>query len=150
MNSLISDLYSLFIHGSNTVSDLVNSLHPKKLTNLVNIKRNRSIFEYEPIRVFHSFLFDPAWLCHDQEVERFNNQSVCNFDEFINFKFINEVDFKPQNFFPGAFTYHLHLSDFSRNTLLGFNLFKNVYLIRNESYFEYFENYYSLILELDE
>lgn len=121
---------------------MVSLLHPKKLSKLVESSRKISIFDYNGLKVFHSFLFDPAWLCHDAAGGRVNNESVCEFEEFTEARFMSESEFKPQRFFPGAFTYHLHLSDFSRFTLRGLNIFKDVYAVSNFSYFKYFENYY--------
>ena len=59
---------------------------------------------------------------------RLTPASVCFFDEFSQTYFINETEFSPDKFFPGSFTYHIHLGHFN--------------LLNEHSYFQYFENYF--------
>jgi hypothetical protein len=59
--------------------------------------------------VILSYLFDPAWLCLDKQVTRPRKEFVCDFDEFTNsYLSQNQLQFRPDLLFPGAFTYHLH------------------------------------------
>jgi hypothetical protein len=86
--------------------------------------------------MIHTSVFDPAWLCYDGITPRFGDEYLCNFDEFSNKEFVSESQFKPENFFPGAFTYHIHLR----------NAFSD---IKKNSYLKLFENHYRTILKLD-
>jgi hypothetical protein len=40
------------------------------------------IYNYGDFEVYSSILFDPAWLCNDLALPRYNNKSVCIFAEF--------------------------------------------------------------------
>lgn len=136
------DLYDLFIRESTTIDQLINKLHPIRLTKLVvNNRNNVSIFDLGQLNsllfvAMHSGLFDPAWLCNDKKVPRASERDVCVFKEFTSSKLMNEEEFKAEMFFAGAFTYHFHLS--TRSNLE----------INNQSYFKYFENYFNRVFKL--
>ena len=80
----------------------------------------------------HSYFFDGSWLCNDGFSSRCSNNSICQFKEFYEFKFEDYSTFKPENFFPGAYTYHVHMKGNE---------------VSNDSYFNYFERYYKSYLD---
>jgi hypothetical protein len=75
------------------------------IDSLFKDKFNNPAFE-----VYNSALFDPAWLCHDGLMGRLHPKSICSFRDMYDFK-IESSEFNFTDFFPGAFTYHLHLGD---------------------------------------
>jgi len=124
------------ISGSNYLQGTLAAFHPfYRISPLIKNLNFGSIFNYKPFLIIHSYFFDPAWLCNDEKISRFNSKSVCKFDEFTDKMFINENEFKINDFFQGAFGYHLHYS----------NLFHN---FNNKSYFFYFENYFKNVLNM--
>ena len=130
-DSSISQVYNRIISSNKNINSLINSFHPLSLSNTVRNLNKNSIYDYGPLRTFHSYLFDPAWTCFDGVTKRLKPEFVCGFDEFNNKKMLDEVNFNPK-IHPsggGSFTYHLHLINCGSN-------------VRNDSYFKYFENYY--------
>lgn len=136
-SSDINQIYDLAFINKNTVGSLTYILHPILLTNLIISNYKCSIFNFGILKAYHSFMFDPAWLCFDGVVKKMDQNSVCSFKEFNSKNLIKEDLFHPEKFFPGAFTYHLHLANCGSE-------------IRNDSYFRYFEKYYKKILNLYE
>jgi len=130
-----NNLYGLFINEKNTIHNIINDLHPNEISSRIRKHVHGNIFSYDSIKVFHSCFFDPAWLCLDEQVANPSAKFVCSPLDFTNRKLIEPSEFRPDEFFPGAFTYHLHLSG------TGFN-------IVNQSYFEYFEEYFFGLLKL--
>lgn len=135
-NSQIKQFYDETLTKSTNLETLIKNFHPNKISETVKKLNNGNVFDYEPLRMLNGFLFDPAWLCFDQKLNRFNSKSVCYFAEFTHKKFMQESDFKPDEFFSGAFTYHLHLKRSSGR-------------IYKHSYFYYFEKYYNSVLKLN-
>jgi hypothetical protein len=134
----IIDLYNRIVKKSNNLDDLISNFHPDEVSKeivILNVLKN-NVFDYKPLKILNQLLFDPAWLCFDNIIERFNDTSVCYFKEFTSKQFVSNDNFKPSNFFPGAFTYHIHLKR-SKGKIFG------------GSYFQLFENYYKSILQLD-
>jgi hypothetical protein len=134
----IIDLYNKIVKKTRTLDDLIANFHPDEVSKeiaILNVLKKNSVFGYKPLKVLNQFLFDPAWLCFDGIIGRFNNISVCYFKEFTMKQFVSNENFKPNSFFAGAFTYHLHLSGSKEKIITG-------------SYFEMFENYYKSILQL--
>lgn len=131
-------LYKIFINEkTNTIQNLISKLHPEELSRLIrNLTGISEIFSYDPLRVFHTCFFDPAWLCFDGVLNNTNPKFICTPEEFINKTILHSKNFQLNEFFPGAFTYHLHLSrGFSKYT--------------RDSYFSYFENYFPKFLKLN-
>lgn len=142
------DLYDIFVTRSNTIGHLVKSLHPRRLSKLIEIKRGKSVFDYDALEVLHGSLFDPAWLCNDDHIERAQPTFVCKFGEFTAKKFMEKRDFDIERFFPGAFAYHLHLSVFGKLSFLGYEILGEKLRISEDSYFSYFEDYFRTTLKL--
>jgi hypothetical protein len=121
---------------TNSVLRLSFLLHPHKLTDHIKaLNKTSTVYDNNILKMYHSYLFDSAWLCYDDKVNRENETSVCRFDELITKKFMDEMDFvTPSQIFPGAFTYHQRLGRSA---------------IANWSYFKYFENFYAKKLKLN-
>ena len=103
--------------------------HPYTISSIVRTLNDQHLFNYRTLRALNCVLFDPAWLCADSGGSKGSALDVCAFDEFNKKYFVNESDFRPAEFYAGAFAYHLHLKD------LGFQ-------VADYSYFKYFENYF--------
>ena len=98
------------INNSTNSQQFIDGFDSQKITNAILSLNNGSIFNLKPLKVFHSYLFDPVWCCHGF-VSRMNKDSCCYFRDFMEVEFINREEkenFQPSNFFKGAFTYHLH------------------------------------------
>ncbi len=108
--------------GLFSVKQFLNWFHPFSLKNYL---KKESIFNSTILNCYHSYLFDPAWLCHDRVEKKNFSNSNCNFKEF--FQDSNATNLK-RDFYPGSFTYHIHLG--------------NCKQISQNSYFSYFENYF--------
>ncbi|CAF0726946.1 unnamed protein product [Brachionus calyciflorus] len=128
----INKLYDLVFKKSKSLKEIIRNLHPFSLS-LLDLNDD---YKNPILKIYHSFLFDPAWLCFDGKVKHLNKEAICGFQEFNNEKKIDEKKFNPDDFFGGSFTYHLHLVNCGNN-------------IRNDSYFQYFENYFEKNLRLD-
>ena len=137
------DLYSHFISQSNTISGLIQALHPIRLSQTF-----QDVFNFKGLDVMHVSLFDPAWICNDRRKKKdytFPGGAVCLFEEFTNKEII---DFHAEDFFPGSFAYHIHLSGFGKWSIFGYELFgMNTLRINNLSYFYHFENYFSSLIK---
>ena len=134
-NSSLNNLYDLIIQRSYNAQQLVRNFHAHIVSMYICELNDNSIYDWNSLITFHSYLFDPAWLCNDEKVARFNSKSVCYFNEFTRQVFMNESEFKLENFFPGAFTYHIHMRA------------SGDYIL-NMTYFIYFENYFKSILNI--
>lgn len=121
LNLNTNGLYNMIFSRDKSLSSLISSLHPFSLSKKLQKNSN--------FKIYHSFLFDSAWLCFDGRIQRSNNETVCGFNEFNNRRLVNIKNYSIENFFRGAFTYHLHLVDCGLN-------------IRNDSLFYLFENFY--------
>lgn len=129
------NLFSLFINSHNSVSSLIDALHPYILSARIRSHVQNEIFSYRPLRTFHSALFDPAWLCLDGQVPNPDSRNVCSPADFTNRKLVEPCEFSPDDFFSGAFAYHLHLS-------------RKDFQIKNDAYFTYFEKYFAKKLNI--
>lgn len=108
---------------------MVHLTHPYIITDIIANLNNNTIYNSKLLKVYHSLLFDSAWLCYDGYMPRIGPSMICNFKEFA----IDKSEFDVSQFFPGAFAYHLHL--------------RNIGLVINKnSYFEKFEQYFSEII----
>ena len=116
------------------LTNLVAAFYPTKIKNTIRDLNNGDIFFYKDFSVYHSILFDPSWLCNDGMLPRFNNVTVCQFNEFYDTT-ITKDDFKMDQFFNGAFSFHLHLKNCGKCE------------IGNSSYFHHIENYFVEKLE---
>ena len=111
------------------VSGFYYLFHPYKISNIVRELNGNSLFEFKTLRVLNCVLFDPAWICADSNHTVNHFEGVCDFSEFNRKSIRNETSFRAEDFFGGAFTYHLHLKN------LGFH-------VNEMSFFKYFENFY--------
>ncbi|RMZ96735.1 glycosyltransferase family 32 [Brachionus plicatilis] len=84
----VKDFYDRIFSREKSTSAIISSLHPFSLST--------NLFGRFKLKVYHSFLFDSAWLCFDGKKKRVSKETVCGFDEF-------------NNRYLGAFSYHLHL-----------------------------------------
>ena len=135
LNPSIIDFYSHFIKSYQDLKSLANSFNAVILSWILKRLNNGTIYNYPPLRVLNNCdLFDSAWLCFDGKVPRKDPTSICGFKEFTEVKFANESDFDAAKFFPGSFTYHLHLDHTGP-------------FVKNNSYFHHFEKFYSSIFK---
>lgn len=105
-----AQLFALFVRPSNSVGRLVTGLHPRRLS----FRLGNALFDdAAPLRVLHVDLFDPAWLCNDGH--RPSSQVVCSFHDFSARPATASINVSA--FFPGAFTYHMHMSAFTAFSL---------------------------------
>jgi hypothetical protein len=111
--------------------------HPQRIFEelfLLNHNRKIQVYKSEHFRIYHSVLFDPAWLCNDNVETKQTDRSVCKFEDFYDMELLpNEFDVSL--FFPNAFTYHLHTSNCGSC------------VVRNTSYFAHLQNHYKFLLE---
>lgn len=127
VHSLVK-FYELVINPTEDLKTLIDALHPHSFSLAIGAFQPELI-----LKKFHSFLFDPAWLCFDEALPRFDKKTICSFDEINHEKFIDETEFKLEEFFKGAFTYHLHTVDCGQG-------------VRSGSYFDYLERHFYKLL----
>lgn len=125
----INNLYDRVLLESSNLEQLVLNFHPHLISIFVEDFNNKSIFKWIALQVLHSYLFDSAWLCNDGLVKRFNTHSICAFIELSKREFVNETEFQIEDFFPGAFNYHIHLKQ------NGPDILENSYFVHLEKYF---------------
>ena len=129
----IDDLYANILQIDNLISkffiDLVGAFYPARIRDSVRVL-NGNIYHYKDFEVFHSIMFDPAWLCNDGVLPRFNNVTVCVFKEFYD-TVITSKEFKIDQFYGGAFSFHLHLGNCGKCQ------------IDENSFFHHIESYFS-------
>ena len=128
IDSSIIDLINTINRNESSIYNLIIGFHPESLSKKVaSLNKGESIYDYKPLVPLHSHFFDGAWLCNDGCSKRLTNISVCGFNEFYTRTFMSYSDFRIENFFEGAYAYHLHFKPSS---------------IHEYSYFAYFENYF--------
>jgi hypothetical protein len=133
------DLYSKFISDSNSLGGLIRKLHPRRLSETF-----QDVLNFKGLDVMHVSFFDPAWYCNDERKDKYRGV-VCKFKEFTNKEI---TQFHVEDFFPGSFAYHIHLSGFGKWSIFGYELFgMDTLRINNFSYFYHFENYFSTLLK---
>ena len=130
--SYFDRMRAVFKSFGNDFKYLTYMFHPARVTEVILAKtayNNQTSLEFEHLTVFNSLLFDPCWLCDDRH-PRILPHYVCKFKEFTGRVLFNDTasSFRPENFFAGAFTYHLHSSS-GPKAIEG-------------SYFDLFEKYY--------
>ena len=59
----IETVYEYILKTSN--KNLVNGFYPDKIKNAISTLNNRDIYFFKDLNVYHSIIFDPAWLCND-------------------------------------------------------------------------------------
>jgi hypothetical protein len=96
--------------------DLTHGFHPHSVANAVSQLNNGNLYHFKDFEVFHSILFDPAWLCNDGVLERLNDITVCVFKEFYD-TVITAEKFKMDEFYGGSFSFHLHLGNCGKCTI---------------------------------
>jgi WD repeat and SOF domain-containing protein 1 len=94
----------IFKNIDRTGLNLVDGFHPSRIKDAIKKLNNGDIFSYINLKVYHSVVFDPAWLCNDGVLPRLNDQIVCEYPEFYN-TVINDFDIK--KFYNGAFSFHV-------------------------------------------
>ena len=129
----LAAIYDHVIKPAHSMSSLINSLHPISLSGLLQSKYGK-LNKNSVLKMYHSLLFDPAWLCADGILPRFDSRTLCSFAELGSFKFMNQSDFRLEEFFPGAFTYHMHLKSVGED-------------VKNHSYFYYIESHLRVLLD---
>ena len=95
-----------------SVSSLSRRLHPLALSTFIGkFTKSSEICSNPLLSVYHSFLFDPAWLCNDNYIRRdsFKPEWPCEFRQLVS----KAVTHKGQDFFRGSFTYHMHFGHFN-------------------------------------
>ena len=135
-NPSIISLYNS-VSTAQSFQDLKHIFHPFSLTNRAPSLEKANIYTYKSMKLIHSSLFDPAWLCNDAVINRYDNFTICGFRDFnVNLP-IKFEEFSAQNstIFPGAFTYHIHLKNCGD-------------VIRNDSYFNLLERHFKSKLKL--
>ena len=132
-NASMDGIYNRAIKPSQKLILLIDALHPIPLSSTLQAMHGR-LNQNSLLKMHHSLLFDPAWLCFDGAIPRQDTTSVCGFAEFNNRQFINASEFDVDRFFPGAFTYHLHLKNCGKNII-------------NGSYFVFIEDYFRSLLK---
>jgi hypothetical protein len=132
LNENIKKVYELIINKAKTGKELVKGFYPSRIKNAVYNLNNGSIYSYKGLNVYHSVIFDPAWLCNDY-FKLLYKSNVCKFSQFYDQK----VDtFIAKDVFPGSFTHHLHLGNCGEC------------IIKNGSYFYHFQSYFESKLGL--
>ena len=107
-SEFIEKIYEIIIVEASNTKSLVDGFYPTNIKDVVMKINDTHIFNYTDFDVYSSVLFDPAWLCFDVGDKVKINKSICSFQEFYDLS-ISEEEFSMSKFFPGAFTYHLHL-----------------------------------------
>jgi len=130
----ISQLYNVLLSNRTTLNELVYSFHPMHISKQIYLLNGRSVFNYKPLKVIRNYVFDPAWMCFEKRQKPLNKMSVCRFNEFTNKTFVKPNEFLFENFFPGAYTYHIH-GDAGPQVL-------------NTSYFFYLETFFKKKLNI--
>lgn len=132
-------LYARFVNDASSWQRLISYLHPMSMrARLLDAHSHADIFAYENLKMLHTCLFDPAWLCFDGRLNRrsdMRSDEICSPTEFTNRNvFANSRnrgdEFRAERFFPGAFAFHLHL------TMKHFKIIEG-------SYFSQFESFWS-------
>lgn len=129
-NKLIEEFYSDVIFSN---QNLASAFHPHSIQRLIYSKTNGNSFNNSFFKVFHSDVFDPGWLC-DDGVSKFQSSHPCSFQDFFD-KEILASDFNFNNFYGGAFTYHLHMGECGSCK------------VKENSYFYQIEKYFDRIIE---
>ena len=125
-SSSIEAIYKFILENNH---DLVSGFYPARVKDTIYQINNGNIYHYKDFEVYHSILFDPAWLCNDGVLPRFNNITVCVFREFYD-TVITAKEFNIEKFYGGAFSFHLHLGNCGKCT------------IDSTSFFYHIENYF--------
>jgi hypothetical protein len=128
-NRNIDALYDAILGNNKRYINLVGSFYPAKIKNAVWRLNKGWIYNYTDFEVYHSIIFDPAWLCNDGVLPRLNNKTVCVFREFYD-TVITAEEFDFNKFYGGAFSVHLHLGNCGKCQ------------IGPKSFFYHFENYF--------
>ena len=132
----IEYLFQILVMPAMSAKNLVDTFYPERIRDTIEQVNASKIYNFKDLNVYNSVLFDPAWLCFDSGMSPTDNIPLCSFPGFYDFK-ISKADFKMEKFFPGAFAYHLHLSNCGSCT------------ISNQSYFYHVENYFYSIINRD-
>ena len=127
----IDALLSAINTEQSSLESLIRGFHPNSVSvHVRKLNKLNSVYNYQPLVNLHSYFFDGAWLCNDKTLARESNRSVCLFTEF-SMKSIG-AHFSPAEFFPVAYTFHIHYKGTP---------------IANNSYFFHFEKYYLSFVE---
>ena len=124
----VANVYAEALNNVYSESQLASIFHPFNFKKLVT-RLYKDPFNNSAFTVYHSAIFDPIWLCNDGYVPRLKPKAACGFPDLYDLK-INASEFDFGEFFPGAFTYHLHLGACGSCQ------------IRPDSYFYHIESYF--------
>ena len=135
LDARVEQIYESILNSfSFGLSGFYYLFHPYKVSRLVkNLNDGKSSFGFEAFRVLNSVLFDPAWICKDGggNLTQEDGFGVCQFTEFNKETSLlaEQSNFSIEDFFVGAFTYHIHFGN------LGC-------VIEEKSFLRYFEFFY--------
>ena len=101
--------------------------HPRFISDFIC---NKEIFSNRVLHVYHTYLFDPIRMCNDGAVFPKDKKTVCAFRDFYDKFLIRKEEFKFEDFFPGAFTFHVHNSHTNSE-------------IKKETFFGFIEDYFN-------
>ena len=132
---LVTTIYETILNDTKHRDiNLVDAFYPTRIKDTIKKLNNGKIYNYLNFLVYHSALFDPAWLCNDGVLKRYNEKTVCKYQEFYD-TIIAADEFDIKNFYDGAFTFHLHLGNCGKCQ------------INATSFFNHIEIYFSKIVE---
>lgn len=127
----VENIYKeIFKNIEATKLSLVNGFYPSRIKAAIKKLSYGDIYNYPYLKVYHSALFDPAWLCNDGVLPRLNDQVVCVFSEFYD-TIVKADEFDMKKFYNGAFTFHLHLNNCGKC------------IIDTTSYFYHIQSYFN-------
>ena len=124
----INEFLDYINRNETNLDSLISRFHPHTITSVVNSLNNNNVYDYKSLLGLHWYFFDGAWCCNDGVENRLSPTQACVFIEFYGNKLIEYEDFNPNEFFHGAFAYHIH--------------YRRDSLINVDSYFSHFEKFY--------
>jgi hypothetical protein len=126
----IDAIYGAILNNAAMHIDLIGAFYPARVKDTIHGLNKGGIYNYTDFEVYHSIIFDPAWLCNDGVLPRLDDKIVCVFKEFYDTK-ITAEEFDIDKFYGGAFSFHLHLGNCGSCQ------------IGPQSFFYHIENYFS-------
>jgi len=125
LNPSINELYTKFKEKTS----IMKQFHPLEIKKFLNLT---NIYDSKVLRALHSVIFDPIWLCNDGIIDYRTKKAdfPCGFTEFFKETQLNLANIE-EKFFPGAFTYHVHLKSCQKE-------------VPSNSYFNLLEKHFNL------
>lgn len=136
-NTINEFLRRLFSPSSGkSTNSFLQLFHPFSIRDIIVELNKGNLYNYKSFKIYHSALFDPSWLCHNHILDKNKNSfKVCHFIDIFEQGVKN---FSINDFFKGAFLYHIHIDD----------IYIRENAIKNDSYFYNLEKYYKANLIL--